>query len=50
MTTAPSPAAWRGEDPASRLSEEEIGGVKVIMQMSKDKNALACSRNFDYIR
>ena len=36
--------------PASRLSEETIGGVKVIMQMSKDKNALACSRNFDYIR
>lgn len=36
--------------PASRLSEESIGGVKVIMQMSKDKNALACSRNFDYIR
>ena len=36
--------------PASRLSEEEIGGVKVVMQMSKDKNALACSRNFDYIR
>ena len=36
--------------PASRLSEEEIGGVNVIMQMSKDKNALACSRNFDYIR
>lgn len=36
--------------PASRLSDEDIGGVKVIMQMSKDKNALACSRNFDYIR
>ena len=35
---------------ASRLSEEKIGGVNVIMQMSKDKNALACSRNFDYIR
>ena len=34
---------------ASRLSEEKIGGVNVIMQMSKDKNALACSRNFDYI-
>ena len=34
----------------SRLSEESIGGVNVIMQMSKDKNALACSRNFDYIR
>ena len=34
----------------SRLSEEQIGGVNVIMQMSKDKNALACSRNFDYIR
>ncbi len=35
---------------SSRLSEESIGGVKVVMQMSKDKNALACSRNFDYIR
>ena len=34
----------------SRLSEERIGGVNVIMQMSKDKNALACSRNFDYIQ
>lgn len=34
----------------SRLSEESIGGVNVIMQMSKDKNALACSRNFDYIQ
>ncbi len=36
--------------PATRLSEEHIGSVNVIMQMSKDKNALACSRNFDYIR
>ena len=36
--------------PATRLSEEHIGPVNVIMQMSKDKNALACSRNFDYIR
>lgn len=36
--------------PPTRLSEEPIGGVNVIMQMSKDKNALACSRNFDYIR
>ena len=35
---------------SSRLSEEKIGDVNVIMQMSKDKNALACSRNFDYIR
>ncbi len=36
--------------PSSRLSAGKIGGVNVIMQMSKDKNALACSRNFDYIR
>ncbi len=36
--------------PSSRLSTEHIGGVSIIMQMSKDKNALACSRNFDYIR
>ena len=35
---------------SSRLSEERIGNVNVVMQMSKDKNALACSRNFDYIR
>ncbi len=34
----------------TRLSEEKVGPVNIIMQMSKDKNALACSRNFDYLR
>ncbi len=35
---------------SSRLSREQIGEIGIVMQMSKDKNALACSRNFDYIR
>lgn len=35
---------------STRLSRETVGGVDIIMQMSKDKNALACSRNFDAIR
>ena len=34
----------------TRLSEEKVGNINIIMQMSKDKNALACSRNFDYLR
>ena len=34
----------------TRLSEEKVGDINIIMQMSKDKNALACSRNFDYLR
>ena len=35
---------------ATRLSEEKIGDVTVVVQMAKEKNALANSRNFDYIR
>ena len=35
---------------ASRISEEKIGDVTVVVQMSKEKNALANSRNFDHIR
>ena len=34
----------------TRLSREQVADVGIVMQMSKDKNALACSRNFDYIR
>ena len=34
----------------TRLSEEKVGDINIVMQMSKDKNALACSRNFDYLR
>lgn len=34
---------------ASRHNEEMVGGVNLIMQMSKEKNALAASRAFDYI-
>ena len=35
--------------PDSRYNEAEAGGMKIIMQMAKDRNALACSRAFDYI-
>ena len=35
--------------PDSRYNETEAGGVRVVMQMAKDRNALACSRAFDYI-
>lgn len=35
--------------PASRYNEIEVNGVRIIMQMSKERNALACSRVFDYI-
>lgn len=35
--------------PDSRYNETEIGGVRIIMQMAKDRNALACSRAFDYV-
>lgn len=34
---------------ASRYNEEVIGSNKLIMHMSKEKNALACSRAFDYV-
>ncbi|MDR2664893.1 MAG: MurT ligase domain-containing protein, partial [Oscillospiraceae bacterium] len=33
----------------SRYNEESAGGITVIMQMAKDRNALACSRAFDYV-
>ncbi len=33
----------------TRYSVEEVGGVRVVMQMAKEKNALACSRAFDYV-
>jgi len=33
----------------SRYLEERAGSVKVVMQMAKEKNALACSRAFDYV-
>jgi hypothetical protein len=33
----------------SRYSEERAGDVTVVMQMAKDRNALACSRAFDYV-
>ena len=32
----------------SRYHEIEAGNVRVVMQMAKDRNALACSRAFDY--
>ena len=35
---------------ATRLSEEVIGDCTVVIQMAKEKNALANSRNFDAIR
>ena len=34
---------------ASRHNEEQVGDVTLIMQMAKEKNALACSRAFDYV-
>ena len=34
---------------ASRYKEEVIGSNKLITHMSKEKNALACSRAFDYV-
>ena len=33
----------------TRFNVQQAGDVKVVMQMSKDRNALACSRAFDYI-
>ena len=34
----------------SRHNAEKVGNVTLVREMAKDKNALACSRNFDYIR
>ena len=35
--------------PDSRYNETEVGGVRVIMHMGKERNALACSRAFEYV-
>jgi len=35
--------------PDSRYNETDAGGVRVIMQMGKERNALACSRAFEYV-
>lgn len=34
----------------SRYDEFEVGGVKVVLNLSKGQNSVACSRTFDYIR
>jgi UDP-N-acetylmuramoyl-L-alanyl-D-glutamate--2,6-diaminopimelate ligase len=39
----------RAEIIKSRYSLENAGGVTLVMQMAKDRNALACSRAFDYV-
>lgn len=33
----------------TRYNETDVNGCKIIMQMAKDMNALACSRVFDYL-
>lgn len=33
----------------SRYKAEKVGDVTLVMQMAKEKNALACSRAFDYV-
>jgi UDP-N-acetylmuramyl tripeptide synthase len=33
----------------SRYKAEQVGDITLIMQMAKEKNALACSRAFDYV-
>jgi len=33
----------------SRYNAERVGDVTLVMQMAKEKNALACSRAFDYV-
>ena len=35
--------------PDSRFNETKAGDSRIVMQMAKDRNALACSRAFDYI-
>lgn len=34
---------------SSRHEEKRVGDVTLVMQMAKEKNALACSRAFDYV-
>ena len=43
------PAMRQSGITATRHSEEQVGQVRLIRQMSKEKNALAGSRAFDYI-
>lgn len=33
----------------SRYNEEKVGSINVIMQIAKDRNAVGCSRAFDYV-
>ena len=33
----------------TRYNVERVGNVELVMQMAKEKNALACSRAFDYV-
>jgi len=42
-------ALEKAEIPKTRYNETEVGGVKVIMHMGKERNALANSRAFDYV-
>jgi len=35
--------------PDSRYNETVADGMRVVMQMAKDRNALACSRAFEYV-
>ena len=35
--------------PDSRYNETDVDGVRVIMHMGKERNALACSRAFEYV-
>ncbi|MCL2627592.1 MAG: MurT ligase domain-containing protein [Oscillospiraceae bacterium] len=42
-------ALSKAELPKTRYNEVEAGGVRVIMHMGKERNALANSRAFDYV-
>lgn len=33
----------------TRFLDEQVGDIRIVMQMAKDKNALACSRALDYV-
>jgi UDP-N-acetylmuramyl tripeptide synthase len=35
--------------PDSRYNETDVNGLKIIMHMGKERNALACSRAFEYV-
>ena len=42
-------ALEKAEIPKTRYNETEAGGIRVIMHMGKERNALANSRAFDYV-